>query len=266
MTIEVLDELTINFAWIELSSLCYECSFNSSLLKQLSQLFTKLLSLCEKDTESKMGELLRILLPIFSLYQEGRKMDEKTVKKSQEVVLTILNTTTKPYFSNPKYALVQRLMINCPDRADDRRNTVNCIVSILSHIPVIDRPRYNDWIIRCSVCEAFNIRICSIQLVKELLMSDYVDAVDDWKKEEEIKNADEEEAFVANPSETVGMSSEELNRSFFSILLDRCKDITISIRCDAIHVWIIGLNDCIDGWRCHGICSKFKTFSCHDSS
>lgn len=238
MTLEVIDELTINFAWIELSSLCYECSFNSSLTKQLSQLFTKLLTLSEKDTVNKIGELFRILLPIFSLYQEGRKMDEKTVRKSQDILLTILNTTTKPCFSDSKYALIQRLMINCPDRADDRRNTVNCIVSILSHIPVVDRSRYNDWLLHCSVCEAFNIRICSIYLVKALLTSQYIQDVDEWKKEEEKKNEDEEEAFIANPSKTVGMSSTELSNAFFTILIDRCKDITISIRCDSIHVSI----------------------------
>ena len=49
---------------------------------------------------------------------------------------------------------------------------------------------------------------------------------------------DEEEAFIANPSTTVGMSSTELSNAFFTILIDRCKDITISIRCDSIHVSI----------------------------
>ena len=56
---------------------------------------------------------------------------------------------------------------------------------------------------------------------------------------ENPKNEDEEEAFVANPSETVGMSSTELSIAFFSILIDRCKDITISIRCDSIHVIVL---------------------------
>lgn len=235
---DVLDELTLNFAWIEFSSLCYECSFNSSLQKQLSSLFTKLMTVSEKDADNRMGELLRILLPILSLYQEGRKIEDRITRQSQQLLLNVLNSNKKNCFHNCKFALFQRLIINCPDRVDDKRNTVNCILSIMSAIPVEERDRYNSWLLNCSRCMAYNVRVCSIQVAKAILLTDYISEIENWKKEKqmEIENQDEEEAFVADDGKKELFKDSNLYHFFFMMILGRCRDVTISIRTDAIHV------------------------------
>ena len=184
---DVLDDLTINFTWIELSSLCYECCFNPTLNRQLSALFSKLLNVSEKDSDARMGELLRILLPVISLYQEGKKIDDKITRQSQHTLLSLLNSNTKPCFNNCKYALFQRLFINCPDRVDDKRNTVNTIVLIMCAAPVEERERYHSWLVHCSRCNAYNVRVCSIHVAKALLLTDYVKEIENWKENKHME-------------------------------------------------------------------------------
>ena len=121
----VLDDITINFAWIELSSLCYELCFNIKYEDLLNQLFNKLLVLAKKESDQRMGELLRILFPILSLYQEGRKVEDKVTRRNNQLLLDILNKNNDPCFYNCKYALFQRIFIIFPDKADDKKNCTN---------------------------------------------------------------------------------------------------------------------------------------------
>ena len=230
----VLDDITVNFAWIELSSLCYELCFNINHGDLLSQLFNKLLMLAKKETDQRMGELLRILFPILSLYQEGRKIEDKATRKSNQLLLDILNRNDDPCFFNCKYALFQRIFIVFPDKADDKKNCTNTALSILSHIPFKERARYHQWLTKASLCNAFNVRLCSIFVSKGLLTSEYLNAT--RTQVEEGEKEDEEEEFVQEGGVSRG-SLEKMDVQLFQIILDRCEDITISIRTECVKVF-----------------------------
>ena len=57
-------------------------------------------------------------------------MDEKSVRNSQRVLLAAL-TARDSRLNNAVFALIQRLIINMPDRVDDRKNTIECLMTLL---------------------------------------------------------------------------------------------------------------------------------------
>ena len=166
--------MTIRFVWIEFCMLVYECCLSPSMLPTLPTLFNRILQFAfQSETDKKMGELLRILLPILSLFQEGKHLDEKPVRNSQRVLLSAL-TVRDPRLNNAVYALVQRLIINTPDRVDDRKNTLECLMTLLLSRSGKEKRRINAWILLCARCGIANIRLCAVSLARSLLMSRYV--------------------------------------------------------------------------------------------
>ena len=297
--------MTIRFVWIELSMLVYECCLSPSMLPTLPTLFNRILQFAfQSETDKKMGELLRILLPILSLFQEGKHMDEKSVRNSQRVLLAAL-TARDSRLNNAIFALIQRLIINMPDRVDDRKNTIECLMTLLLSRSDMEKRRIDAWILLCARCGIANIRLCAVSLARSLLMSRYVwarsedgvknaedgvkNAEDGVKNAEDgIKNAEDgiknaEDGVENNKEDNKNMdnhnttthqqdpSAMEIEPSpnspshqeekmeeeylpvqrelfaeeqplcsrFFSIVLARCNDIVISIRAEAVHVFLL---------------------------
>ena len=86
--------MTVKFVWSEFCVLLYECCLSPLMVSSLQSLFQSLLNFALlSETDAKMGELLRVLLPVICLYQEGRKMDEKPIRNAQKVLLTCLTTS-----------------------------------------------------------------------------------------------------------------------------------------------------------------------------
>ena len=283
-TFPILDDMTIRFVWIELSMLVYECCLSPSMLPTLPTLFNRILQFAfQSETDKKMGELLRILLPILSLFQEGKHMDEKSVRNSQRVLLAAL-TARDSRLNNAVFALIQRLIINMPDRVDDRKNTIECLMTLLLSRSDMEKRRIDAWILLCARCGIANIRLCAVSLARSLLMSRYV-----WARSEDgIKNAEDgvknaEDGVENNKEDNKNMNNhnttthqqdpsameiepspnspshqedkmeeeylpvqrelfaeeQPLCSRFFSIVLARCNDIVISIRAEAVHVFLL---------------------------
>lgn len=174
-TFSILDEMTVKFTWSELCFLSYECCLNGGLQNYPSSVFSNLVSFAlQKDTNTKMGELLRVLLPVFCLYQEGRKMDEKCIRENRSKLLQVLIKTDSDLLKDPIFALIQRLIINTPDRVDDRKNTIDCLMTLLLSRSEEEKKRVNTWLKCCGRCGIANIRMCTVCLCTSLLMSKYV--------------------------------------------------------------------------------------------
>ena len=248
--------------------LVYECCLSSSMLPTLPTLFNRILQFAfQSETDKKMGELLRILLPILSLFQEGKHMDEKPIRNSQRVLLSAL-TARDPRLDNAVFALVQRLIINTPDRVDDRKNTIECLMTLLLSRSDKEKRRINAWILLCARCGIANIRLCAVSLARSLLMSRYVLARDgdgvmsdngNDKGNDTINNKGNDttpSAMEIEPSPDSQPQEEEdapvqrelfaeeqpLCTRFFTIVLARCNDIVISIRAEAVHVFFLSLS------------------------
>lgn len=255
-TFGILDDMTVKFVWSEFCVLVYECCLSPTMLSTLQSLFKSILDFAlQSETDAKMGELLRVLLPVISLYQEGRKMDEKPIRNSQKVILTCLTVSRNSRFDNCIYALIQRLIINSPDRVDDRRNTVNSLMQLLLSLNEKEKKRVNAWITLCSRCNIANIRLCCVSLARSLLTSRYLtdslqyvqsshkdsdnakneitDEIVDEKTEGNMEEELEEEPSIQRE---LFLDEKPLYSVFFDIILSRCNDIVISIRSEAIHV------------------------------
>ena len=100
-------------------------------------------------------------------------MDEKSIRNSQKVLLSILIQHANSSLQNSIFALIQRLIINTPDRVDDRKNTVDVIVKISLAFNESNKQRLNQWLCTCSRCNIANIRLGVIAILRELLMSTY---------------------------------------------------------------------------------------------
>lgn len=210
-----------------------------------------------------MGELLRALLPVFSLYAEGKRMDEKPVRSSQKTLLRLFSSYQSAALTDPRFALIQRLIINTPDRVDDRTNTIDCLLQLLLALTEAEKQRVNRWIRACSRCGIANIRMCVVCLSRALLMSRYIaDSIEAQSKEkaagagagaEKAEKAEDNDDKIVETGENVEESDEmEVERTvlecelffderplyfmFFELILNRCNDIVISIRSEAIHV------------------------------
>ena len=245
-TFGILDEMTVKFVWSEFCVLLYECCLSPLMSSVIQSLFQNLLHFALlNETDVKMGELLRVLLPVISLYQEGRKMDEKPIRNAQKVLLSCYITSRDSRFDNCTYALIQRLMINSPDRVDDRRNTLNCLMQLLLSLNEKEKKRVNTWITLCSRCGIANIRLCCVSLARSLLTSCYIADTFQQPSQNEIENANGEESgeHLENEMEEeptiqreLFVDEKPLHSIFFDIILSRCNDIVISIRTEAIHV------------------------------
>lgn len=204
-----------------------------------------------------MGELLRALLPVFSLYAEGKRMDEKPVRSSQKTLLRLFSSYQSAALSDPRFALIQRLIINTPDRVDDRTNTIDCLLQLLLALTEAEKQRVNRWIRACSRCGIANIRMCVVCLSRALLMSRYVaDSIEAQSKEKAAgvaeKEKDNNDKIVETGENAEESDEMEVERTvlecelffdekplyfmFFELILNRCNDIVISIRSEAIHV------------------------------
>ena len=245
--------MTVKFVWSEFCVLLYECCLSPLMVSTLQSLLQSLLNFALlSETDAKMGELLRVLLPVISLYQEGRKMDEKPIRNAQKVLLTCLTTSPDPRFDNCIYALIQRLIINSPDRVDDRRNTLNSLMQLLLSLNEKEKKRVNMWITLCSRCNIANIRLCCVSLARSLLMSCYITdslqqtSLPDMENEnveksrENLDNEMEEEPTIQRE---LFVDEKPLYSVFFDIIMSRCNDIVISIRSEAIHVLPVFLFD-----------------------
>ena len=256
--------MTVKFVWSELCALCYECCLSAAQSSSVSVLFTKLIDFSiQNELNERMGELLRALLPVFSLYAEGKRMDEKPVRSSQKTLLRLFSSYQSAALSDPRFALIQRLIINTPDRVDDRTNTIDCLLQLLLALTETEKQRVNRWISACSRCGIANIRMCAVCLSRALLMSRYVaDSIEAQSKEkvfaasaavEKAEKAEDSEDKIEETGENVEESDEmEVERTvlecelffdekplywmFFELILNRCNDIVISIRSEAIHV------------------------------
>ena len=272
-TFAILDEMTVKFSWSELCFLSYECCLSGSLQNYPSSVFSNLVTFAiQKDTNTKMGELLRVLLPVFCLYQEGRKMDEKCIRQNRSKLLQVLIKTDAEQLKDPIFALIQRLIINTPDRVDDRKNTIDCLMTLLLSRSEEEKKRINSWLKCCGRCGIANIRMCTVCLCTSLLMSKYVsDSVayqaqssqenqqcqqNHSEQEMDVKEMDVEEeekkAFSGLKKRVVKddefdeentvverelfFDEKPLYDVFFSLVLGRCQDIVISIRGEATHV------------------------------
>lgn len=250
--------MTVKFVWSELCALCYECCLTAAQSSNLSVLFTKLIDFSiQNELNERMGELLRALLPVFSLYAEGKRMDEKPVRSSQKTLLRLFSSYQSAALSDPRFALIQRLIINTPDRVDDRTNTIDCLLQLLLALTEAEKQRVNRWIRACSRCGIANIRMCVVCLSRALLMSRYVaDSIEAQSKEKAAgvaEKAEDDEDKIVETGENAEESDEmEVERTvlecelffdekplyfmFFELILNRCNDIVISIRSEAIHV------------------------------
>lgn len=113
-------------------------------------------------------------------------MDEKSVRNSQRVLLAAL-TARDSRLNNAIFALIQRLIINMPDRVDDRKNTIECLMTLLLSRSDMEKRRIDAWILLCARCGIANIRLCAVSLARSLLMSRYV-----WARSEDgVKNAED---------------------------------------------------------------------------
>ena len=250
--------MTVKFVWSELCALCYECCLTAAQSSNLSVLFTKLIDFSiQNELNERMGELLRALLPVFSLYAEGKRMDEKPVRSSQKTLLRLFSSYQSAALSDPRFALIQRLIINTPDRVDDRTNTIDCLLQLLLALTEAEKQRVNRWIRACSRCGIANLRMCVVCLSRALLMSRYVaDSIEAQSKEKAAgvaEKAEDDEDKIVETGENAEESDEmEVERTvlecelffdekplyfmFFELILNRCNDIVISIRSEAIHV------------------------------
>lgn len=256
--------MTVKFVWSELCALCYECCLTAAQSSNLSVLFTKLIDFSiQNELNERMGELLRALLPVFSLYAEGKRMDEKPVRSSQKTLLRLFSSYQSAALSDPRFALIQRLIINTPDRVDDRTNTIDCLLQLLLALTEAEKQRVNRWIRACSRCGIANIRMCAVCLSRALLMSRYVaDSIEAQSKEKAAgagagagaaeKEEDNNDKIVETGENVEESDEMEVERTvlecelffdekplyfmFFEVILNRCNDIVISIRSEAIHV------------------------------
>ena len=219
--------------------MCYECCLSASQSSTLPALFSHLIDFSlQGDLDERMGDLLRSLLSVFSLYSEGKRMDDKVVKNSQKSLLHILTNHPSSRLSNPRFALIQRLIINSPDRTDSRSNTVDCLLTLLLSLSEKEKQRTNEWIALCSRCGVANIRMCVVCLARALLMSRYVsDSV--VNQQEEVSSEKEESSMDIECSivqRELFFDEKPLYFVFFDLILNRCNDIVISIRAEATHV------------------------------
>lgn len=264
--------MTVKFAWSELCALCYECCLTAAQSSNVSVLFTKLIDFSiQNELNERMGELLRALLPVFSLYAEGKRMDEKPVRSSQKTLLRLFSSYQSAALTDPRFALIQRLIINTPDRVDDRTNTIDCLLQLLLALTEVEKQRVNRWIRACSRCGIANIRMCVVCLSRALLMSRYVaDSIEAQSKEKAAAGAaGKAEDKIVETGENVEESDEmEVERTvlecelffdekplyfmFFELILNRCNDIVISIRSEAIHVASTSRFYC-SRWDCSSI-------------
>ena len=255
--------MTVKFVWSELCALCYECCLTSSQSSNLSTIFTKLIDFSiQNELNERMGELLRALLPVFCLYAEGKRMDEKPIRSSQKTLLHLFSTYQTAALADPRFALIQRLIINTPDRVDDRTNTVDCLLQLLLPLTEAEKQRVNRWISVCSRCGIANIRMCVVCLARALLMSRYIadsieaqsrekaaekkgesgeERVEDEEKIVETGEKMEEEGDTMEVERTIlecelFFDEKPLYAMYFELILNRCNDIVISIRSEAIHV------------------------------
>ena len=217
-TFPILDEMTVKFVWTELCLLNYECCLSGALQNYPSSIFSSLLSFAlQSETDVKMGELLRVLLPVFCLYQEGRKMDEKCIRENRQKLLQVLVKNKSPQMKDPIYALIQRLIINTPDRVDDRKNTIDCLMTLLLSRTEEEKKRINTWLKCCGRCGIANIRMCTVCLCTSLLMSKYVSDSVKWQNEhgaameveEAAKTSEEAVKTMEEPSMEVEASATE---------------------------------------------------------
>lgn len=195
--------------------LVYECCLSPAMLNSLRFLFDEIIQFVLKsETDLKMGELLRVLLPIISLYQEGKKMDEKPIRNSQKELLAILMKHANTRLHNSIYALIQRLVINTPDRVDDRKNTVDIITQIALSLNQERRERVTQWLVVCARCNIANIRLGAISVMRELLMTKYVsDAAryqEQMEEEEEERRREEERLQAMQSTQENGEGAMEL--------------------------------------------------------
>lgn len=266
--------MTVKFVWSELCALCYECCLTTAQSSNLPLIFTKLIDFSiQNELNERMGELLRALLPIFCLHAEGKRMDEKPIRSSQKVLLRIFTSYQTAALTNPRFALIQRLIINTPDRVDDRANTIDCLLQLLLPLTEAEKQRVNRWISACSRCGIANIRMCAVCLSRALLMSRYVaDSIEAQSKEKASEKVAAEAASekVEDTEEKINETGENTEESmdgmevertvlecelffdekplywmFFEIILNRCNDIVISIRSEAIHVSDVSAISCV---------------------
>lgn len=210
-TFPILDEMTVKFVWTELCLLSYECCLSGALQNYPSSLFSSLLSFAlQSETDAKMGELLRVLLPVFCLYQEGRKMDEKCIRENRQKLLQVLVKNKSPQMKDPIYALIQRLIINTPDRVDDRKNTIDCLMTLLLSRTEEEKKRINTWLKCCGRCGIANIRMCTVCLCTSLLMSKYVSDSVRWQSEHGVAMEVESVKLVEEPAKMIEEPSMEV--------------------------------------------------------
>lgn len=210
-TFPILDEMTVKFVWTELCLLSYECCLSGALQNYPSSLFSSLLSFAlQSETDTKMGELLRVLLPVFCLYQEGRKMDEKCIRENRQKLLQVLVKNKSPQMKDPIYALIQRLIINTPDRVDDRKNTIDCLMTLLLSRTEEEKKRINTWLKCCGRCGIANIRMCTVCLCTSLLMSKYVSDSVRWQSEHGVAMEVESVKLVEEPAKMIEEPSMEV--------------------------------------------------------
>lgn len=129
-------------------------------------------------------------------------MDEKSIRNSQKVLLSILIQHANSSLQNSIFALVQRLIINTPDRVDDRKNTVDVIVKISLAFNEENQQRLNQWLCTCSRCNIANIRLGVICIIRELLMTTYIrDSAVHTQESQAVGDGENEEGDVAKSIE-----------------------------------------------------------------
>ena len=101
-------------------------------------------------------------------------MDEKCIRENRSKLLQVLIKTDSDLLKDPIFALIQRLIINTPDRVDDRKNTIDCLMTLLLSRSEEEKKRVNTWLKCCGRCGIANIRMCTVCLCTSLLMSKYV--------------------------------------------------------------------------------------------
>lgn len=101
-------------------------------------------------------------------------MDEKCIRQNRSKLLQVLIKTDSDQLKDPIFALIQRLIINTPDRVDDRKNTIDCLMTLLLSRSEEEKKRINTWLKCCGRCGIANIRMCTVCLCTSLLMSQYV--------------------------------------------------------------------------------------------
>ncbi|KAK8793305.1 hypothetical protein WA158_004664 [Blastocystis sp. Blastoise] len=251
--VKEIDRMIIHMSWNILCELVAEVSMSSLYQDATTKILSSLYNYAKVETEELCGELFKVLFPVIMFKRSFKTSLENPLRIGHDLILSSIQDllSISPLYITSIYALIQRMILQCPEKQEIRSITVDSIIPLSLLFPNTLKNTFNKFILKASRSPAVNTRLCSVELCEKLLVSKYILTSRDLENVTVLSNSpqksvedkdirisldsrgDDEE--TNSPERPVGgtLFLDESVDCFLNIILKRWTDSSPSIRTKA---------------------------------